>query len=151
MAIGPDGRIIRRRVRQFTPVNTSHPAENTGFFMGLFSALLVSALFVLIVAGIGWLGGIFFDLAWWNFKNFLTAGFLINLLIFPIFVSGVLEGLVVSNFSRYRFYAFIYGTLAMALLIGLNQLDNSSLNYWNFLWAGAYGIYSMWLATKMAR
>ena len=28
MPIGPDGRIIRRRVRYFTPVNTNAPSES---------------------------------------------------------------------------------------------------------------------------
>jgi MFS family permease len=150
MAIGADGRIIRRRVRIFTPVNTNNPPENTGFFIGLFSVLFISVIFILIFLLIGWLGGWFFDLKWWNYRNFFIAGFLINLLIFPIYISGVLEGLASSNFSRYRFYAFLYGAFAIAILISLNAWSKPDFNYWNYLWAAGYGLYSRWLATRMS-
>jgi hypothetical protein len=151
MAIGPDGRIIRRRIRYFTPVSTHNPSESTGFFLGLISVLILPVLVILVLMFLGWLGGLIFELKWWNYRNFYIAGFLINLLVFPIYVSGVLEGLARVNFSRYRFYAFVYGTIGMAILIALDSWSKVGFNYWNYLWAGAYGIYSMWLATKMAR
>lgn len=151
MAIGPDGRIIRRRIRIFTPVNTNNPSESTGFFTGFFSVLIVSILFIAVFTVIGWLGGLFLDFKWWNYRNFFVVGFLINLLIFPVYISGVLEGLANSNFSRYRTYAFLYGSIAMTLLITLDQSSKTDFNYWRFLWALAYGLYSRWLATRMAR
>jgi hypothetical protein len=151
MAIGPDGRIIRRRVRIFTPVSTNNPSVSTGFFTGFFSVLFVSVLFIAAFTLIGWLGSLFLDLKWWNYRSFFVVGFLINLLIFPVYISGVLEGLSNYNFSRYRFYAFLYGTTGMAMLIFLDARTKADFNYWFYLWALAYGIYSMWLATRMAR
>lgn len=151
MPIGADGRIIRRGVRYFTPVNTNQPSERTGFFLGLISVMIIPVLVILVFMLIGWLGGMIFSLSWWNYRNFFIAGFLVNLLIFPIYIAGVLEGLARVNFSRYRFYAFVYGTLAMGLLMLLNAWSKADYNYWNYLWAGAYGIYSVWLATKMAK
>jgi hypothetical protein len=151
MAIGPDGRIIRRRVRIFTPVNTNNPEENTGFFKGFFSAIFVSVVFIAVFTLIGLVGGWIVRLEWWNYRNFFVIGFLLNLLIFPVYISGVLEGLVSYNFSKYRFYSFCYGTIGMALLITLDAWSKTNFNYWNYLWAGAYGIYTMWLASRMAR
>ena len=150
MAIGPDGRIIRRRIRLFTPVNTNNPAENTGFFMGFFSVILVSVLFIAVCMLIGLIGGWIFDLKWWNYKNFFVVGFLLNLLIFPIYISGVLEGLATYNYSRYRYYSFLYGTIGMAFLIAMDSWSKSNFNYWNYLWAGGYGVYCVWVASKMA-
>jgi hypothetical protein len=151
MAIGPDGRIIRRRVRFFTPVNTHNPSENTGFLFGLISVLILPILLVLAFVLVCALGGLFIKLSWWNTTNFVIASFFVNLLVFPIFISGVLEGLAHANFSRYRFYAFVYGVIAMGILIFLSSLSKTGFNYYNFLWAVAYGIYSMWLASRMAR
>jgi hypothetical protein len=151
MAIGPDGRIIRRRVRLFTPVNTHNPSEKTGFFMGLVSVIILSVLLVLAFTLIGWLGGRFLNFTWWNAKNFTTAGFFVNLLVFPIFISGVLEGLASVNLSRFRFYAFVYGTLVMGFLVLLYQLSNTGFNYYSYLWAAAYGLYSMWSASRNVR
>lgn len=150
MAIGPDGRIIRRNVRRFTPVNTDHPAEETGFLIGFISVMILSVLVVLIFVLLGWAGDFFIQWSWWNASNFLTAGFVINLLIFPVYISGALEGLTVHHFSRYRRYAFFYGLLAMAMLIGISQLSEGGFNHWTYLWAVGYGIYTVWLATKMA-
>jgi hypothetical protein len=151
MAIGPDGTIIRRRVRFFTPVNTHNPSEKTGFFMGLFSVLVLSVFLVLAFMLIGWLGSLFPNFSWWTTKNFRTIGFFVNLLVFPIFISGVLEGLAGVNFSRFRFYAFLYGTIAMGFLVFLYQLSNTGFNYYTYLWAAVYGIYSMWLAARNVR
>lgn len=150
MAIGPDGRIIRRRIRVLTPVNTHQPSEKTGFFMGLFSAMISVVIVMLAFVILGWLGGWIFDLNWWNVKNFSVAGFFINLLIFPIYVAGVLEGLVYSNYSRYRVYSFLYGTFSIAILIFLDSLSKTDFNLWSYLWAVGYGFYCMWLASKMA-
>jgi hypothetical protein len=151
MAIGPDGRIIRRRVRYFTPVNTNTPSEKTGFFLGLISSLIVGGIVVLIFAILGWLGDWLLDLKWWNASNFTIAGFWINLVIFPIYVSGVLEGLSTYRLGRFRFYAFLYGTIAISILILIDSLPGLNMNYWNFAFAAAYGIYTMWFATKMVR
>lgn len=151
MAIGPDGRIIRRRIRYFTPVNTNNPSGSTGFLFGLVSVLILPILLLLVFALVGWLGGMFLSLSWWNTKNFVTAGFFVNVLVFPIFISGVLEGLAHTNYSRFRWYAFIYGTLAMGFLVFVSSLSKTGFNYYNYLWAVGYGLYSMWLASKMAR
>jgi MFS family permease len=133
------------------PVNTNEPSENIGFFLGLFSVLIVSVLFILAFLVLGWLGGWLFHLSWWNYRNFFVAGFLINLVIFPIYISGVLEGLARTSYSRFRFYAFIYGTIAMSLLVALNLGTRSDYSWWNYLWAAAYGIYTVWLASRMSR
>jgi hypothetical protein len=67
------------------------------------------------------------------------------------FISGVLEGLASVNLSRFRFYAFVYGALAMGFLVFLYQLSNTGFNYYSYLWAGAYGLYSMWSASRNVR
>jgi len=151
MPIGPDGRIIRRRVRFFTPVNTHNPSEKTGFFMGLFSVLLLSVFLVLAFMLIGWLGSLFLNFDWWTVKNFRTIGFFVNFLVFPIFISGVLEGLASVNLSRFRLYAFLYGTLVMGLIVFLYQLSNTGFSYYSYLWAAAYGLYSLWSASRNVR
>jgi hypothetical protein len=151
MAIGPDGRIIRRRVRFLTPVNTNNPSENTGFFLGLISVLILPILVVFAFMLLGWLGGLIFDFEWLNTKNFITAGFFVNLLVFPVYISGVLEGLARTRYGRYKFYAFVYGVIAMSILVFLSTLSKTEPNYYNYLYALAYGFYSMYFAGKMAR
>lgn len=149
MAIGPDGRIIRRNVRRFTPVSTDHPSENTGFFTGLFAVIIVSVLVAAIFAFIGWAGDFFISWKWWNARNFLLAGIVIDLLLFPAYVSGALEGLIASHYGRYRWYSFVYGFLVIAVMVSIDQVSKGNFNPWTYLWAVGYGIYSLWFAGKM--
>jgi len=151
MAIGPDGRIIRRRVRFFTPINTQNPSGNTGFLIGLASVMILPVILMIIFALIGWLGDFFISWTWWKTSNFVTAGFFVSLLVFPIFIAGVLEGLARVNYSRFKWYAFLYGTIAFGILIFVSSLSEENFNYYNYLWALAYGIYSLWVAKRNVR
>jgi|GEM_PF-4690532 len=149
MNIGPDGRIIRRELRRFTPVSTEHPSEKTGFFMGFFSVLLVAGIVLLGFIFIGWFGGLLIKWSWWNYKTFMSIGGVVNLIFFPAYISGTLEGLSGSHYKRYRWYSFFYGALAMAILILISQISDGHFNFWIYLWALAYGVYTDWFARKM--
>jgi hypothetical protein len=150
MAIGPDGRIIRRHIRQFTPVNTDQPQEDIGFFMGYFAVMIVSVIVILLFVFMGWIGGLFFNLSWWTTNNLGMAGFVINMILFPVYISGALEGLAHSRPGRFRVYSFIYGAFSLSILIAVSQLSQSGWNAWTYLWAVGYGFYTVWLAAKMS-
>ncbi|MFO7614328.1 MAG: hypothetical protein R6W71_06775 [Bacteroidales bacterium] len=149
MNIGPDGRIIRRELRRFTPVNTERPSEKTGFLTGFFSVVLVAAIVMLGFIFIGWFGGLFIKWSWWNYKTFMSIGGVVNLIFFPAYISGALEGLASRHFKSYRLYSFLYGVLAIAIPIFISQISGGDFNAWTYLWALAYGGYSDWFARKM--
>jgi len=151
MPIGPDGRIIRRRVRQMTPVSTNNPSPHINFFVGYISAMIVTIIVLILFGLTGWLGGLLVGLSWWNGTNFVVAGFVLNLILFPAYVSGVLEGLANTRRGKFKLYAFLYGFISIALLIILTHLDGNSYNNWNFLWAVGYGFYTLGLANRIAR
>ncbi len=134
-----------------TPVNTETPQEDIGFLLGYFAVMIVSVIFVLLIVFIGWIGGLFLNLGWWNGSNFLMIGFILNMIIFPIYISGALEGLAAARPGRFRWYAFIYGTISMSILIAFDQLPKNEPSFWAFAWAVAYGLYTVWLANRMSR
>ncbi|GET34479.1 hypothetical protein PbJCM13498_33420 [Prolixibacter bellariivorans] len=150
MTIGPDGRIIRRNVRRVTPVNTYHPEENLGFIMSYLVLVFLSIAFVVAFVILGWLGDLILNWTWWTASNFGTVGTLINFLIFPIYISGVIEGLYYGNRFRYKLYAFIYGFITIAIPQTLDQLNDAEFNWMQYGWALGYGLYCLWLALKMA-
>jgi hypothetical protein len=61
-----------------------------------------------------------------------------------------LEGLASSNISRFKWYAFIYGFITIGIPIAIQELGDPVFGYWEFLWAVGYGLYTRWLANKMA-
>ncbi|MCF8387587.1 MAG: hypothetical protein K9G47_06870, partial [Bacteroidales bacterium] len=113
------------------------------------SVIIVSVLFVLILSGIGWLGGFIFNLSWWNAGTFSTVAMILNLILFPIYISGALEGLAYRNESRYKLYAFLYAFLIFAVPYTIGMLWDNDLSVWPYVWSFLYGLYSVWLATKM--
>jgi hypothetical protein len=99
---------------------------------------------------LGWLGDLILNWTWWTASNFGTVGALINFLIFPIYISGVLEGLYYESRLRYKVYAFIYGFITIAIPQTLEQLNSEKFDWMRYGWALGYGLYSLWLALKMA-
>lgn len=150
MPIGPDGRIIRRGIRQMTPVNTNNPAPDINFFTGYISLIILSLIVLVTAYLIGWLGGLLINLSWWSGGTFLGFGVIAMLLFYPVFIEGILEGLYSYKKWLYKLYSFLYGAITAAILITLNQLGDEVFNYTNYLWAAGYGLYCLAVSNRIA-